>query len=63
MIGSRHTKALHYSRWERLVFRLTGRWPDSVVERRLAASDADQREWLEAAKKQDEAWELFYGES
>jgi hypothetical protein len=24
-----------YSRWERFVFWLTGRWPDAVVRRRL----------------------------
>ncbi len=40
----RHTLALKYSARERLVCRLTGRWPDSVVDRRMAALEADERE-------------------
>jgi hypothetical protein len=32
---------LTYSRLERLHFKLFGRWPQSVVDRRLAALDRD----------------------
>lgn len=39
---NRHTLALRPTRWERLVFRLTGKWPASYVERRLAAYDKDE---------------------
>ena len=39
-----HTERLRYSRWERLVFRLTGRWPQAVVERRLTALHLDEAE-------------------
>lgn len=38
----RHTNALRYSRWEQLYYRLYGHWPQSVVDRRLAALDADK---------------------
>jgi hypothetical protein len=31
-----------YWPWERLYFRLFGRWPESVVERRLAALDNER---------------------
>lgn len=48
----RHTRALTYSRWERIVFRLTGRWPRRVVERRLLASDLDAHEARMAGLKQ-----------
>lgn len=36
-----------YQRWERIVFRVTGRWPQTVVGRRLAESDARPRFSLE----------------
>lgn len=49
-MGTRHTQALTYSRWERLVFRLTGRWSRAVVARRLDALARDEAEqagmWL-----------------
>jgi len=41
----KHTEALRYSRWEQFVFRVTGRWPRSVAERRLLASSLDLAEW------------------
>ena len=37
-----HTRAIRYSRRERLIFRLTGRWPEAVVNRRLAALAMDE---------------------
>jgi hypothetical protein len=39
-----HTKALRATRWQRLVFRLRGRWPQSYVDARLAAADRDAAE-------------------
>jgi hypothetical protein len=29
-------KPIHYTAWERLVFKLTGRWPQSVVDKRMS---------------------------
>lgn len=46
-----HTKALTYSRWERFLFWLTGRWPEAVVERRLEALDKDEQELAAAIAK------------
>lgn len=37
-----HTSALEYSLWERIHFYIFGRWPARVVERRLAALEADE---------------------
>lgn len=51
-----HTKALRYSRWERLVFRVTGRWPDRVVDRRLNALARDR-----IKLDSDEARRVFWG--
>lgn len=36
-----YTSRLTYSRLERLHFRVFGRWPQRVVERRLLANDLD----------------------
>jgi hypothetical protein len=47
-VGTQHTKALTYSRWERLHFWVFRRWPQSVVNRRLTAmvlDEADIRAW------------------
>lgn len=38
-----HTERLRYSRYERLHFRLLGRWPEAVVQRRLRAADLDRK--------------------
>lgn len=46
-----NTSALRYSLWERLVFKVTGRWPDAVVQRRLDAHDADMELAHERAKR------------
>lgn len=40
----RHTKALSYSRLERLHYFLLGRWPERVVNRRLYAYELDREE-------------------
>jgi len=38
-----NTNALRYSLMERLHFKLFGRWPERVIDRRLAALAADER--------------------
>jgi hypothetical protein len=41
----RHMRAVKSTRWDRLVRRLTGRWPERLVERRWLAMERDQAEW------------------
>lgn len=48
-----HTAALRPSLWERFVFRVTGRWPQSYVDARLAAYDRDAAETREAFARMD----------
>lgn len=40
-VASRHTKMLTYSLTERLYYKIRGRWPQSVINRRLHADDLD----------------------
>lgn len=35
---------IHYARWERAYFKLMGRWPQTVVKRRLAQIERTRTE-------------------
>lgn len=45
MLPMPYTEQLRYSRLERLHFKVFGRWPERVVQRRLCALEQDEQNY------------------